>query len=94
MVKERIYLDKTNRNVLHDEMTVFDHALTRPWTVTKNYVRDPSTRPVWLAWDCSEGNPHVRIGQEDYMVGADGLLMPAKKGQQPPDLRYFKEPRK
>jgi hypothetical protein len=94
VVKERIYLDKTNRNVLHDEMTVIDHALTRPWTVTKNYVRDPSTRPVWLAWDCSEGNPHVRIGQEDYMVGADGLLMPAKKGQQPPDLRYFKETRK
>jgi len=62
--------------------------------VTKNYVRDPSTRPVWLAWDCSEGNPHVRIGQEDYMVGADGLLMPAKKGQQPPDLRYFKDTRK
>jgi hypothetical protein len=23
------------------------------------------------------------------MIGADGLLMPAKKGQQPPDLRYF-----
>jgi len=23
------------------------------------------------------------------MVGADGLLMPAKKGQQPPDLRHF-----
>jgi len=31
----------------------------------------------------------VRIGTENYMIGADGLLMPAKKGQQPPDLRYF-----
>jgi len=48
----------------------------------------------WIAWDCAEGHPHVRIGQEDYMVGADGLLMPAKKGQRPPDLRYFKETRK
>jgi hypothetical protein len=89
VVMERIYLDKTNRNILHDEMTVIDHALTRPWTVMKSYVRDPSTRPVWIAWDCAEGNPHVRIGLEDYMVGGDGLLMPAKKGQQPPDLRYF-----
>jgi hypothetical protein len=75
-------------------MTVIDHALTRPWTVTKNYVRDPNARPVWIPWDCAEGNPHVRIGQEDYMVGADGLLMPAKKGQQPPDLRYFTGTRK
>jgi hypothetical protein len=24
------------------------------------------------------------------MRSADGLLMPAKKGQRPPDLRYFK----
>jgi hypothetical protein len=24
------------------------------------------------------------------MIGADGRLMPAKKGQKPPDLRYFK----
>jgi hypothetical protein len=94
VVKERIYLDKTNRNVLHNEMTVIDHALTRPWTVTKNYVRDPNARPVWIPWDCAEGNPHVRIGEEDYMVGADGLLMPAKKGQRPPDLRYFTGTRK
>ena len=94
IVKERIYLDKTNRNVLHDDITVIDHALTRPWTVAKKYVRDPSTRPVWIAWDCAEGNPHIRIGNEDYMVGADGLLMPAKKDQAPPDLRYFKQTQK
>jgi hypothetical protein len=24
------------------------------------------------------------------MLSADGFLMPAKKGQVPPDLRYFK----
>jgi hypothetical protein len=26
-----------------------------------------------------------------YIIRADGLLMPAKKGQKPPDLRFFKE---
>ena len=26
---------------------------------------------------------------ENYMLSADGYLMPAKKGQKPPDLRYF-----
>ena len=35
VVKERIYLDKTNPDVLNDEITTIDHALTRPWTVTK-----------------------------------------------------------
>jgi hypothetical protein len=27
-------------------------------------------------------------------MSADGYLMPAKKGQVPPDLRYFKQTRK
>ena len=36
--KERMYLDKADPNVLHDEVTVIDHALTRPWTVDKKYV--------------------------------------------------------
>jgi hypothetical protein len=29
------------------------------------------------------------IGNDDYMLSADGLLMPQQKGQLPPDLRYF-----
>ena len=35
VVKERIYLDKTNPDILHDEITTIDHALTRSWTVMK-----------------------------------------------------------
>ena len=31
--KERFHLDKADPNILHDEITVIDHALTRPWTV-------------------------------------------------------------
>src|SRR3984893_16208574 len=41
IVKERIYLDAADRDVFHDQVTVFDHALTRPWTVIKNYRREP-----------------------------------------------------
>jgi hypothetical protein len=37
--KERIWLDKTDRDLLHDGITTIDRALTRPWTVTKNYRR-------------------------------------------------------
>jgi hypothetical protein len=92
VVKERIYLDKANPDILHDEVTTIDNALTHPWTVTKNYhrVRDP----FWVEAICAEGNQHVRIGSENYMLSADGYLMPAKKGQAPPDLRYFSNARK
>ena len=88
VVKERIYLDRANPNVAHDQVTVIDHALTRPWTVTKNYGRSPQTHPDWTEEYCEDNN-HVSIGKDDYMLSADGLLMPAKKNQQPPDLRYF-----
>jgi hypothetical protein len=33
----------------------------------------------------------VRIGDEAYYLSAEGMLMPAKKGQAPPDLRYFQQ---
>jgi hypothetical protein len=87
--KERIYLDKTNPNILHNEVTVIDHALTRPWTVDKQYRRNPNPQPVWPE-DACDGNAHVIVGTENYFISADGYLMPARKDQAPPDLRYFK----
>src|SRR5580704_11917859 len=91
IVKERIYLDPDDRNFLHDEITTIDHALTRPWTVNKKYHRDPNPRPIWTENVCGEGNNHVVIEKQDYVLSADGLLMPAKKNQKAPDLRYFKQ---
>ena len=92
--KERIYLDKANPNILHDEMTVIDNALTRPWVVDKKYVRNPNQRPEWPEISCSENNAQIFIGTENYFPSADGHLMPAKKDQPPPDLRYFNQSRK
>ncbi len=86
--KERIYLDPANNDLLHDEITTFDHALTRPWTVNRTYKRTPN--PIWFQNECVDDNQHVQVGPEDYLVGADGLLMPVRKGQAPPDLRHFK----
>jgi hypothetical protein len=88
--KERFYLDKTDKSILHDEITVIDHALTRPWTVVRDLRRNPNPRPVWREFVCAEGNAWVRIGEETYFVGAAGQLMPMLKGQRPPDLQYFK----
>jgi hypothetical protein len=92
IIKERIYLDQANPDVLRDEITTIDHALTRPWTVTKSFSRQKN--PTWTEYDCNENNNHVGIGKENYFLSADGYLMPAKKGQQPPDLRYFNQSRK
>jgi hypothetical protein len=92
IIQERIYLDKANANLLHDDITTIDHALTRPWVVNKVYRRVVTNKPIW--WDhsvCGEGNAHVGIGKEVYYLNGDGLLMPAMKDQPPPDLRYFKK---
>jgi hypothetical protein len=90
VIKERIFVDRANRNVMHNQITVADHALTRPWTVNKEYRRNPNPRPVWDEIDCAEGNQYVVVGKEIYMVSGDGHLMPVKKGQAPPDFRYFR----
>jgi len=92
--KERIYLDKADPNLLHDEITVIDHALTRPWTVDKKYVREADPRADWPESICPEYNAQIFIGKDNYYLSADGFLMPAKKGQAPPDLRYFNQPQK
>jgi hypothetical protein len=92
--KERFHLDKADPNLLHDEITVFDHALTRPWSVDKTFRRNPKPHPQFTLTSCNEGNNQIVIGTENYFLSGDGLLMPAKKDQAPPDLRYFKQTRK
>ena len=94
IIKERIYPDQADLNLIHDEITTIDNALTRPWTVTKSYRRMQVARPAWREVICAEGNQHVKIGQEAYFLSADGYLMPTKKGQSPPDLKYFKPTQK
>jgi len=89
VVKERIFLDKTNPNILRDEITTTDHALTRPWTVTRSYRRE--RKPIWFEYVCAEGNHHVVVGKENYFVSDDGFLMPTRKGQAAPDLRFFNQ---
>jgi hypothetical protein len=91
---ERIHRDKANPNILHDEITVIDHALTRPWSVDKKYVLLPNPRPVWTESYCTESPTMVDIAGESYFLSGDRELMPVRKDQAPPDLRYFKPPQK
>ena len=92
VVRERIYLDRNDPDTMHNEITIIDHAFTRPWTVDKHYRRDRNV--LWYEDNCNENNHHIVIGKENYFVSGDGYLMPARKDQAPPDLRYFKQIRK
>jgi hypothetical protein len=90
VVRERIRLDKSAKDTLLNEITVTDNAFTRPWTITKKYIREQG-KVIWNEDECGENNNHVVIGKENYFLSADGLLMPTKKNQAPPDLRYFSQ---
>ena len=89
VVRERLFIDKSDREVMHNIISIIDHAFARPWTVDKRYrhIREVS----WFEDNCNENNHHVVIGKQNYYTSADGYLMPARKDQPPPDLRYFKK---
>jgi hypothetical protein len=89
VIKERIRLDKADPDLLLDDVTLIDHALTRPWSVTRSFRR--AAQPVWTEYLCGENNNLVIIGGESYFVREDGDLMPMGKGQRPPDLRNFEQ---
>jgi hypothetical protein len=94
VVKEKMYNAPRDPNLILNEITTFDDALTGPWKITKKYFRNTNPRHNWLEEVCAENNPHVEIQNDNYMLSAEGLLMPAKKNQAPPDLRYFSPPKK
>ena len=57
---------------------------------------NPNPRPRWGEVSCAENmnNSMIAIGRETYYMSGDGMLMPVRKNQPPPDLRYFKPSQK
>jgi len=91
IINERFYLDKADKNIIYDEITVTDKALTQPYSIVKKAQRNPKAKPLWRTETCSEANSMVRIGNDPYFLSVEGLLMPTRPNQAPPDLRYFKQ---
>jgi hypothetical protein len=87
VIKERFYLDKSNPDILYDQITTYDHSLTKPWTILRTMRRGKN--PIWVESICAEGNVHVQIAGEQYMLDADGLLAPMWKGQPAPNMKNF-----
>jgi hypothetical protein len=51
-------------------------------------VHNPNLCAQWPEFYNTENNAHIVIGKENYFLSGDGFLMPTKKDQAPPDLRY------
>jgi len=88
IVKERISFDKADPARLNNEITLIDNALTRPWTVLKQYRRVTEKYPDWPEDSC-DNEGLFKVGKETYFKSGDGSIMPTSKDQPPPDLRYF-----
>jgi hypothetical protein len=92
IVKEYIRLDPGNPDILRNEITTIDNALTRPWTVSRSYGRKREAK--WFEHPCENAySQHLYLGGEAYFFSADGRLMPGRKDQPAPDLRYFDQSR-
>jgi hypothetical protein len=89
VVKEKIYLDKANPDIMRNEITTYDGALTRPWTVSRFYKREH--HPIYEEYSCTEDNRWVAIGGELYLADSEGYLMPIQKGQAAPDPKYLQK---
>jgi hypothetical protein len=89
VVTEKLYLDKADPNILRNEITTYDHALTRPWTVSRFYRRE--LHPIYEEYPCTEDNRWVAIGGELYLADGEGYLMPIQKDQPPPDPKYLQK---
>jgi len=77
---------------LRNEITTIGHRLARPRTLTRSYRHEGEA--AWFEHRCESAyNQHPFIGGENYFFSADGRLMPSRKGQPAPDLRYFGQPR-
>src|ERR1700693_5369131 len=74
VVKEKIYLDKANPDIMHNEITTIDHAFTRPWAVSRFYKRVHDGRPQ--EYNCAEDNRWVVIGGRAYVADTGGYLTP------------------
>jgi len=92
VVKEKIYLDKNDPDILHNDITTYDHALTKPWTVSRSYQREHN--PIYEEYPCTEDNRWVAIGGKLYLADGEGYLMPIQKGQSAPDLQKYLQPEK
>ena len=83
---------RTIRSILHDEITVFDHALTRPWSVDKTFRAQSEPASELARERLQRGQQPDRDRQRELSLARGRLADAGQEGQTPPDLRYFEQP--
>jgi hypothetical protein len=89
VVKEKLYLDPKDPNILRNEITTYDSAFTRPWTVSRFMKR--AKNPTFEEYNCTEDNHWLVLGGYLYMTDGDGYVMPVQKNEPAPDIKYFRK---
>jgi hypothetical protein len=89
VVKERLYLDRADPDIMHNDISTSDHAFTHPWAVSRFYKRVRDARPQ--EDNCAEENRLIVIGGRTYFTDPDGYLMPIQKDEPPPDPLLFQK---
>jgi len=74
LVKERLFLDKNDKDILRNEITTIDKAFTRPWTVGKT-IKWCTIRVVGISLPAALQCGFHSV--DEYRLGPDGRLMPA-----------------
>jgi hypothetical protein len=83
-------------NVTH---ILFEHMTFAPrriYTDGRDWPKDhePTFLGYWVDNTCTEANPYVTLEGQTYFLSAEGKLMPLRKDQPPPDLKYFNQAKK
>jgi hypothetical protein len=88
-----MHRSKTDYSIISSARASSDGGTVRPRALAVVRLMTSSNVVGWARMPCASGNNQIVIGEENYILSADGLLMPAKKDQAPPGLRHFKRRR-
>jgi len=78
--RQRESLSRQGRqDILRNEITTIDNALTKPWTVNRFYRRVVNN-PIYEEYNCTEDNRWITIGDKLYLLDGEGYVMPIQKG--------------
>ena len=95
IVKERIHLDKADPKRARRRSDLVRPRADAAVDGAQDLQPQPGPRTwVWLEENCPAQTRLIQIGSELYFKGADDKLLPTRKDQPPPDLKYFDQTRR
>ncbi len=92
---QKVYAESLADQAEGGEGNFFDHsARCMPGGMPLMTIAFGAMEYIEASCNESMNSSLIAIGRESYYMSADGMLMPVRKNQPPPDLRYFKQSQK